>query len=106
PLPKLAPPPDQRKRPASRGVLRRNRRLRPTPRLVDHGACPARRAHRRDDLIPRPPPLRAVRAARLTALIQTRSSPTGATGTTSSASAAGTRAPRRRSDSANILFCR
>src|ERR1017187_10686986 len=54
PMPKLAAPPGQRERPARRGVLRRERRRRPAPQLVNHRADPARRAHRRDHLIPRP----------------------------------------------------
>lgn len=66
----------RRARMASRPcVLRRRRRRRPTPRLVDHSADPARRAHRRHHLIPRPRSLRALRAARLTALTQHETRP-------------------------------
>jgi RNA polymerase sigma-70 factor, ECF subfamily len=51
---------------AGRGFLPWQRRLQPAPRLVDHSADPARRGHQRNHVVPRPGPLRALRAARLT----------------------------------------
>jgi hypothetical protein len=69
---KLAPPPSQRERPAGRGFLPWQRPLQPAPRLVDHSAEPARRAHRRNHVVPRAGPLRALRAACLTTLSQGR----------------------------------